>query len=56
VQDDDDAMNFVTAAANLRALNYTIPMQSRFEIKCMRSMALRNMMSFIRVLVFMGLC
>ena len=33
-QDDDAAMNFVTSAANLRAFAFSIPLKSRFDIKC----------------------
>ncbi|PRP83857.1 hypothetical protein PROFUN_08888 [Planoprotostelium fungivorum] len=32
-KDDDDALNFVTAASNLRSHIFTIPVQSRFSIK-----------------------
>ncbi len=33
-QDDPDALDFVVAAANLRALNYRILPKSRFDVKC----------------------
>jgi len=36
-KDVDDHLDFVTAAANLRALCFHIPMQSRFHVKCMLS-------------------
>eukprot|EP00742_Colponemidia_sp_Colp-10_P005018 GILJ01005361.1.p1 GENE.GILJ01005361.1~~GILJ01005361.1.p1 ORF type:complete len:587 (-),score=113.48 GILJ01005361.1:78-1838(-) len=32
-KDDETALNFVTAASNLRSYNYHIPMKSRFEVK-----------------------
>jgi ubiquitin-like 1-activating enzyme E1 B len=32
-KDDDDALDFVTAAANLRSAAYGIPGKSRWEIK-----------------------
>lgn len=33
-KDDNDAMDFVTAASNLRSANFTIPLKSRFDVKC----------------------
>lgn len=33
-KDDDDAMDFVTATANLRAHIFNIPQKSRFQVKC----------------------
>ena len=33
-KDDEDAMDFVTATANLRAYIFHIPQKSRFEVKC----------------------
>ena len=35
-KDDDDAMDFVTATANLRAHIFNIPQKSRFQVKCKR--------------------
>ena len=32
-KDDDDTLDFVTAAANLRAAAYGIPGKSRWEVK-----------------------
>lgn len=32
-KDDEVAMDFVTAAANIRAFNFGIPMESLFKIK-----------------------
>jgi ubiquitin-like 1-activating enzyme E1 B len=34
-KDDDICLDFVTAAANLRAHIFGIPLKSRFDIKCM---------------------
>ena len=34
VQDDQYSMDFVAAAANLRAIVFCIPRKSRFDIKC----------------------
>ena len=34
LQDDEAAMNFVTSAANLRAFAFSIPLKSKFDIKC----------------------
>ena len=34
LQDDSTAMDFVTAAANLRAIAFGIPQKSRFDVKC----------------------
>lgn len=34
-KDDEDAMDFVTAASNLRAHVFDIEMNSLFEVKCM---------------------
>ncbi|KAI8388277.1 uncharacterized protein BYT42DRAFT_491430 [Radiomyces spectabilis] len=34
-KDDEDAMDFVTATANLRAMIFSIPQKSRFEVKSM---------------------
>lgn len=34
-KDDDDAMDFVTATANLRAHIFNIPQKSRFQVKSM---------------------
>ncbi|KAJ2963455.1 hypothetical protein NQZ79_g1581 [Umbelopsis isabellina] len=34
-KDDDDAMDFVTAASNLRSVNFKIPLKSRFDVKSM---------------------
>lgn len=36
LQDDKISLDFVVAAANLRAFNYRIAMKSRFDIKCKR--------------------
>lgn len=33
-KDDEDAMNFVAAAANLRCIVFSIIIKSKFEIKC----------------------
>ena len=33
-QDDKVSLDFVVAASNLRAFNYNIPIQSRFDVKC----------------------
>lgn len=33
-KDDEDAMNFVTAASNLRCHIFSIPLKSKFETKC----------------------
>lgn len=33
-KDDEDAMNFVASAANLRCSIFSIPIKSKFEIKC----------------------
>ncbi len=33
-KDDEDAMNFVAAAANLRCFIFSIAVKSKFEIKC----------------------
>lgn len=33
-KDDDPAMDFVTACANIRAHIFSIPQKSRFDIKC----------------------
>ena len=33
-KDDNDALDFVTSASNLRSLIFDIPCQSRFEVKC----------------------
>lgn len=33
-KDDDDAMDFVTAASNLRAHVFNIPSKSLFDVKC----------------------
>jgi ubiquitin-like 1-activating enzyme E1 B len=33
-KDDDDALNFVTSAANLRAHMFGIELKSRFDVKC----------------------
>lgn len=33
-KDDDDAIDFVTATANLRAHIFGIPLKSRFQVKC----------------------
>jgi hypothetical protein len=33
-QDDEAAMDFVTATANIRAHIFGIPVKSRFDIKC----------------------
>ena len=33
-KDDEDAMNFVTAASNLRCLIFSIPVKTKFETKC----------------------
>ena len=35
-KDDEDAMNFVAAAANLRCFIFSINIKSKFEIKCKR--------------------
>lgn len=32
-KDDDDALDFATAAANLRATIFGIPLKTRFEVK-----------------------
>lgn len=37
-KDDDVAMDFVTAIANLRAAVFAIPLRSRFDIKCALSL------------------
>jgi len=34
LQDDEAAMNFVASAANLRAFIFSIPLKSKFDIKC----------------------
>ncbi|KAG2182557.1 hypothetical protein INT43_007488, partial [Umbelopsis isabellina] len=34
-KDDDDAMDFVTAASNLRSANFRIALKSRFDVKSM---------------------
>ena len=34
LQDDKESLDFVVAAANLRAFNYRIPLKSRFDVKC----------------------
>jgi len=34
-KDDEDAMRFVAACANLRAYAFHIPLKSLFEIKCL---------------------
>lgn len=36
-KDDDDALDFVTATANLRAWAYGIPTLTRWNVKGMRS-------------------
>jgi ubiquitin-like 1-activating enzyme E1 B len=33
-KDDDDALNFVTAASNLRCYIFSISLKSKFETKC----------------------
>jgi ubiquitin-like 1-activating enzyme E1 B len=33
-KDDDDAMDFVTAASNLRSIIFKIERKSRFDVKC----------------------
>lgn len=33
-QDDKVSLDFVVAAANLRAFNYQIPTKSKFDVKC----------------------
>lgn len=33
-KDDDEAMRFVAACANIRAMIFGIPMKTAFEIKC----------------------
>jgi hypothetical protein len=38
-KDDDDMLNFVTAAANLRSAAYGIPGKSRWEVKGARPAA-----------------
>ena len=32
-QDNEDALNFVVAASNLRSINFNIPPLSRFDVK-----------------------
>ena len=38
-KDDDDTLDFVTAAANLRSAAYGIPGKSRWEVKGAQSVA-----------------
>lgn len=41
-KDDDDAMDFVTSASNLRSTIFKIERKSRFDVKCRLSTGFGN--------------